>query len=50
MSQKSFCPKCHHINSKKDVELRITEGLYNDDSGHKINNIYTKQYGTLSCM
>ena len=30
------------LAQKKDVELRIIEGLHNHDSGHKINNIYTK--------
>ena len=30
------------LAQKKDAELRIIEGLHNHDSGHKINNIYTK--------
>ena len=30
------------LAQKKDAELKIMEGLHNQDSGHKINNIYTK--------
>ena len=31
------------IVQKKDVELCIIGGLHNHDSGHKVNNIYSKQ-------
>ena len=30
------------LAQKKNAELKIIEGLHNHDSGHKINNIYTK--------
>ena len=30
------------LAQKKDTELKIIKGLHNHDSGHKINNIYTK--------
>ena len=30
------------LAQKKDTELRIIKGLHNNDSGHKINNIYPK--------
>ena len=31
------------LAQKKDVKLCIIEGLYNHDSGHEVNNIYSKQ-------
>ena len=30
------------LSQKKDAELRIIEGLHNHDSGHEINNTYSK--------
>ena len=30
------------LAQKKDIELRIIEGLHNHDSGYEINNIYPK--------
>ena len=40
-----FCPKCHHVSSEKDAELKIIKGSHNHNSGDEIDNIYPKHNG-----